>query len=249
MLASWKKSYDKPGQFIKKQRQALPKKIHYSQSYDFSIVMYGYESWIIKKAEHQIINAFELWCWRRLESPLDCNLKSVNPKGNQSWILIGRTDAEAKAPILWPPDAKSQLIGKDPDAGKIEGRRRRGWQRIRQLYGITNSGGMSLSKLWELVMNRKALRAAVHRVTKSWTQLNNRNELKGINAYCYLLFIFRVSQVVSVVKNQPRQCRKCKWFKISPWVRKIPWRKTWQLAPVFLPGESHRQRSLAIYFP
>ena len=69
---------------LKSRDKLCQKKIHYSQSYDFSIVMYGYESWIIKKAEHQIINAFELWCWRRLESPLDCNIKSVNPKGNQS---------------------------------------------------------------------------------------------------------------------------------------------------------------------
>ena len=119
MLASWKKSYGKPGQFTKKQRYTMPTKIHYSQSYDFSIVMYGYESWTIKKAVCQRINAFELWCWRGLESPLDCKIKSVNPKGNQSWIFIGRTDAEAKAPILWSPYAKSQLIGKDPDAGKI----------------------------------------------------------------------------------------------------------------------------------
>ena len=84
MLASWKKSYGKPGQFTKKQRYTLPTKIHYSQSYDFSIVMYGYESWTIKKAVCQRINAFELWCWRGLESPLDCKIKSVNPKGNQS---------------------------------------------------------------------------------------------------------------------------------------------------------------------
>ena len=85
----------------------------------FPVVMYGCESWTIKKAECRRIDASELWCWRRLENPLDCKeIKPVNPKGNQSWIFIGRTDAEAEAPMLWPPDAKNWLIGKDPDAGK-----------------------------------------------------------------------------------------------------------------------------------
>ena len=79
--------------------------------------MYRCESWTIKKTEHWRIDAFELWCWRRLLSPLDCKeIKQVSPKGSQPWIFIGRTDAEA--PILWPPDAKSWLTGKDPDAGK-----------------------------------------------------------------------------------------------------------------------------------
>ena len=84
----------------------------------FSVVMYGCESWTIKKAECRRIDAFELWCWRRLlRGPLDCKeIKPVNPKGNQSWIFIGRTDAEA--PVLWPPDGKNWLTGKDPDAGK-----------------------------------------------------------------------------------------------------------------------------------
>ena len=81
------------------------------------VVTYGCESWTIKKAERWKNDAFELWCWRRLLSPLDCKeIKLANPKGNQPWILIGRTGAEA--PILWPPDAKSQLTKKDPDAGK-----------------------------------------------------------------------------------------------------------------------------------
>ena len=81
--------------------------------------MYGYENWTIKKAECQRVDAFELWCWRRLESPLDCReIEPVNPKENQSWIFIGRTDAEAETPILWPPNAKNGLIGKDPDDGK-----------------------------------------------------------------------------------------------------------------------------------
>ena len=83
----------------------------------FPVVMYGCDSWTIKKAECQRINAFELWCWRRLKSPLENKEKRpVNLKGNQPWILIGRTDAEAL--IIWPPDANSWLIEKDPDAGK-----------------------------------------------------------------------------------------------------------------------------------
>ena len=87
----------------------------------FPIVMYRCESWTIKKAEHQRIDAFELWFWRRLlESPLECKeIKPVNLKGNQPWILFGRTDAESEAPVLWPLDAKSWLIGKDPEAGKV----------------------------------------------------------------------------------------------------------------------------------
>ena len=86
----------------------------------FPVVMYGCESWTIKKADLWKINAFELWCWRRLESPLDCKeIQPVHPKGNQAWIFIGRTDAEAEAPILLPLDAsKNWLIGKEPDARK-----------------------------------------------------------------------------------------------------------------------------------
>ena len=85
----------------------------------FLVVMYGCESWTIKKAKCWISDAFELWCWRRLLSPLDSKeVKPVYPKGNQSWIFIVRTDAEAEAPIFWPPDMKNWLIGKDPDAGK-----------------------------------------------------------------------------------------------------------------------------------
>ena len=115
---------------------------------------------------------------KTLESPLDRKeIKSVNSKGNQPWIFIGRTDAEVETLILWPPDAKSQLFGKDPDAGKIEDRKRRGWERTRWSDSITNSIYMNLSELWETVKDRgkdsNPWLAAVHRMAKSWTRLSH----------------------------------------------------------------------------
>ena len=107
---------------LKSKDITLPTKVHLDKAMVFPVVMYGWESWTIKKAECWRIDAFELWCWRRLLR-VPCTARRSNQfqlisLGNQSWIFIGRTDAEAETPILWPPDAKNWLTGKDPDAGK-----------------------------------------------------------------------------------------------------------------------------------
>ena len=115
---------------------------------------------------------------KTLESPLDCkDIQPVHPKGDQSWVFIGKTDVEAETLILWPPDVKNWLIWKDPDAGKGWGQEEKGMTEDETVDGITDSMNMSLSKLQELVMDREAWRAVVSEVTKSQTWLSDWTEL------------------------------------------------------------------------
>ena len=251
---------------LKNRDITLPTKVHLVKAMDFPVVMYGCESWTLKNAECRRIDAFELWCWRRLESllycccccwvtsvmsdsvrlhrqkptrlpspwdspgknsgvgchfllqcmkvkievaqscptlsdPMDCSLRGssihgifqarvlewgaiafsvlyckeiqpVNSKGNQSWIFIGRTDAEAEIPILWPPDEKKWLIGKDPVAGKDWRQKDRGWQRMRSLDGHEFEQVLGVGDVLG------SLACCTHRVARSQTWLNDETELE-----------------------------------------------------------------------
>ena len=174
---------------LKSRNITLPTKVCLVKAMVFPVVMYGCESWTVKKSERQRIDAFELWCWRRLlrvpwttRRSNKCILKEISPEYSLEGLML-KLKLQYFGHLIWRTDSFEKTLM----LGKIEAGRRRGQQRMSWLDGITDWMDMSLSELWELVIDRESWRAVIHGVTKSWTWLRDWTELMALKA-CFKIF-------------------------------------------------------------